>query len=59
MSNPTAGKTTMTGQKVRRWLDWNRMQYIHTSLDGTKTTIHYVGEFENGVLKSVDDFKFK
>src|SRR5690606_16112813 len=53
MSNPTLGKTVMTGMKDSRWLGWNKMQY------GTKTTIHYVGKFENGVLKAVDDFKFQ
>jgi hypothetical protein len=59
MSNPTLGRTVMIGMKDSRWLDWNKMQYTHTALDGTKTTIHYVGKFENGVLKYVDDFKFK
>jgi len=59
MSNPTLGKTVMTGMKDSRWLGWNKMQYTHTALNGTKTTIHYVGKFENGVLKAVDDFKFK
>ena len=49
----------MTGMKDSRWLGWNKMQYTHRALDGTKTTIHYVGKFENGVLKYVDDFKFK
>ena len=58
MSNPTLGKTVMTGMKDSRWLGWNKMQYTHTALDGTKTTIHYVGQFKNGVLKAVDDFKF-
>ncbi len=59
MSNPTLGKTIMTGMKDSRWLGWNKMQYTHTALDGTKTTIHYVGKFKNGILKAVDDFKFK
>ena len=58
MSNPTLGKTVMTGMKDSRWLGWNKMQYTHTALDGTKTTIHYLGQFKNGVLKAVDDFKF-
>jgi hypothetical protein len=58
MSNPTLGKTVMTGMKDSRWLGWNKMQYTHTALDGTKTTIHYVGQFKNGVLKAVDNFKF-
>ena len=59
MSNPTLGKTVMTGMKDSRWLGWNKMQYTHTALDGTKTTLHYVGKMENGILKAVDDFKFK
>ncbi|HTN36339.1 MAG TPA: hypothetical protein VL053_04640 [Arachidicoccus sp.] len=59
MSNPTAGKTIKTGMKDSRWLYCNKMQYVHAALDRTKTTIHYVEEFENGVLKSVDDLKFK
>lgn len=52
-------KDAMTGMKDSRWLGGDKMQYAHTALDGTKTTIHYVGQFKNGVLKAVDDFKFK
>lgn len=52
-------KIVMIGMKDGRWLDWDKMQYTHTALDGTKTTIHYVGKFENSVLTAVDDFKFK
>jgi hypothetical protein len=59
VSNPTLGITVMKGMKDSRWLGWNKMQYTHTALNGTKTTIHYVGQFKNGVLKAVDDFKFK
>ncbi|PMD95694.1 hypothetical protein BWI97_13925 [Siphonobacter sp. BAB-5405] len=59
MSNPKLGNKVMEGLKDERWLGWDKMQYTHTSLDGTKTTIHYVGKIENGVLKAVDDFKFK
>lgn len=59
VANPTLGKTVMTGMKDSRWLGWNKMQYTHTALDGTKTTIHYVGQFKSGVLKAIDDFKFK
>jgi hypothetical protein len=58
-SNPTLGKVVMTGMRDSRWLGWDKMQYTHVALDGSKTTIHYVGKFENGVLKAVDDFKFK
>ncbi len=59
MSNPTAGKVIMKGLKDARWSGWSKMQYVHTELNGGKTVIHYVGKFENGVLKYVDDFKFK
>ncbi|WP_439580837.1 hypothetical protein [Dyadobacter bucti] len=59
VANPNLGKTVMTGMKDGRWLGWNKMQYTHTALDGTKTTIHYAGHFENGISKAVDDFKFK
>lgn len=45
----------MTGIKNSRWLGGNKIQYTHTALDGTKTTIHYVGKFKNGVLKTIDD----
>ncbi len=45
--------------KDSRWLGRNKMQYTHTALDGTKTTINYIGKFENGILKAVDDFKSK
>jgi hypothetical protein len=58
MSNPTLGKVVITGMKDSRWLGWNKMQYTHTALDKTKTTIHYVGQFKNDVLTAVDDFKF-
>ncbi len=59
MSNPTAGKVIMEGLKDSRWTGWSKMQYIHKGLNGSKTTIHYVGKWEKGILKAVDDFKFK
>ena len=49
----------MEGMKDSRWLGWSKMQYTHYGLDGTKTTIHYVGKWERVILKAVDDFKFK
>lgn len=58
MSDPTLGKVVMTGMKDSRWPGWSKMQYTHTALDGAKTTIHYVGQFNYGVLTAVDDFKF-
>ncbi|WP_316814425.1 hypothetical protein [Pedobacter heparinus] len=45
--------------KDKRWFGWSKMQYSHEALDGSKTTIHYVGKFAGDVLKAVDDFKFK
>jgi hypothetical protein len=59
MANPSIGKMIMEGITDMRWPGWSKMQYIHTSLDGNKTVIHYVGKFENGILRYVDDFKFK
>ena len=59
MSNPSAGKVIMEGLKDSRWAGWSKMQYVHTSLNGKKTVIHYVAKFERGVIKYVDDFKFK
>jgi hypothetical protein len=59
LANPNLGRVVMTGMKDSRWLGWSKMQYTHTALDGTKITIHYVAKFENGILKAVDDFKFK
>ncbi|GLB54008.1 hypothetical protein NBRC110019_30490 [Neptunitalea chrysea] len=59
VSNPRIGTVVMEGMKDSRWLGWSKMQYVHRGLNGSKTTIHYVGKFENGVLKYVDDFKFK
>ncbi len=46
------------GMKDGRWLNWSKMQYTHMALDKTKTTIHYLGKWKNGVLKAVDDFKY-
>lgn len=57
-SNPAIGRVIMNSMKDTRWLGWDTMQYSHEALGGTKTTIHYVGKWVNGVLKAVDDFKF-
>lgn len=59
MANPQLGKVVMTGMKDSRWLGWSKMQYSVESANGVKATVHYVGKWENGVLKAVDDFKFK
>jgi len=60
MSNPSAGKVIIHNMKDTsgRWHGWSKMQHVHTSPEGTKTVIHYVGKWEQGVLKAVDDFKF-
>ncbi len=58
-ANPTLGKVVMEGMKDSRWLGWSKMQYTVTSENGVKAVVHYVSKFENGVLKYVDDFKFK
>lgn len=47
------------GLKDSRWLGWDKFEYVHRGLDGTKITIHYVGKYVDGVLKYVDDFKFR
>jgi len=59
VKDPTIGRVVMTGMKDSRWLGWRKLQYSVTTQNGTKAVIHYVGKFENGVLKYVDDFKFK
>ena len=61
LANPAAGEIIERMKPINdpRWFGWRKMQYIHTGLDGSKTVIHYVGKWEEGVLKAVDDFKFK
>ncbi|UUV22015.1 hypothetical protein [Paenimyroides aestuarii] len=59
MSNPSAGKVIIHGLKDSRWSGWSKMHYVHTSSTGKKTVIHYVAKFEKGIIKYVDDFKFK
>lgn len=49
----------MTGMKDSRWSGWSKMQHIVRTQNGSKAVIHYVGKWENGVLKYIDDFKFK
>ena len=59
MANPSAGRVIMEGMTDKRWNGWNKLHYSRTNPDGSKTVIHYVGKFENGILTHVDDFKFK
>jgi hypothetical protein len=60
-SNPAAGQIIQRMKPLTdpRWAGWRKMQFTHTGLDGTKTVIHYNGRWVDGVLKAVDDFKFK
>jgi RHS repeat-associated protein len=61
MSNPALGQVIERMKPLTdpRWFGWRKMQYEHIGLDGSKTIIHYNGQWSNGVLKAVDDFKFK
>jgi len=59
--NPANGEviSNMKPLSDPRWYGWRKMQFIKKLSDGTEINIHYVGKFENGILKAVDDFKFK
>ena len=59
LENPYLGNVIMTGLKDSRWLGWSKFEYTVTSNNGAKAVIHFVGKVENGILKAVDDFKFK
>jgi len=59
MANPQLGTRIMEGMKDSRWLGWTKMQYTVKTQNGVNAVVHYVGKWENGVLKAVDDFKFK
>lgn len=61
MSNPAAGQIIQRMKPLTdsRWSGWRKMQFEHVGLDGSKTIIHYNGRWVDGVLKAVDDFKFK
>jgi RHS repeat-associated protein len=59
MSNPTKGRIVKMskGMTDNRWLQsdgWEKMSWRNGNVE-----IHYVGKWENGILKAVDDFKFK
>jgi len=60
-SNPYAGRVLEKLGEIEdpRWKGWMKMQYIHKGLDGKKTIIHFNGKWVKGILKAVDDFKFK
>ena len=59
MANPHLGTRLMEGMKDARWSGWTKMEYKVKTEKGVNAIIHYVGKWENGVLKAVDDFKFK
>lgn len=55
-ANPALGKVVMEGMKDSRWAGWNKLQYVKNTSAG-KIVVHYVGDFVNGALRAVDDFK--
>ena len=59
LANPELGIRLMEGMKDARWLGWTKMEYKVKTAQGLNAIIHYVGKWEDGVLKAVDDFKFK
>ncbi|MEM9685431.1 MAG: hypothetical protein AAF934_00735 [Bacteroidota bacterium] len=61
MSNPLRGQIIQRMKPLSdpRWSGWRKMQFEHIGSDGSKTVIHYNGKWVDGVLKAVDDFKFK
>ncbi len=61
MANPTTGQIIKNMKPLSdpRWLGWVKMEYKVKTAGGVDAVIHYVGKFENGILKAVDDFKFK
>ncbi|QQV02990.1 hypothetical protein [Chryseobacterium sp. FDAARGOS 1104] len=59
MANPQLGTRIMEGMKDSRWLGWTKMEYKVKTANGVNAVIHYVAKWKNGVLKAVDDFKFK
>ena len=59
MANPQLGKRVMEGMKDSRWSGWTKMQYSVETENGVKAVVHYVAKWEDGVIKAVDDFKFK
>ena len=59
MANPQLGTRIMEGMKDSRWFGWTKMEYKVKTSEGVNAIIHFVGKWENGVLKAVDDFKFK
>jgi len=59
LSNPMLGTRIMEGLKDSRWLGWTKMEYKVKTANGINAIVHYVAKWEKGILKAVDDFKFK
>jgi hypothetical protein len=59
LANPLLGNPIIQGISDPRWLGWTKMEYKVKTEAGVNAVIHYLGQFDNGVLKAVDDFKFK
>ena len=59
MKNPRMGTVVMRGLSDARWQGWCKMQYVKKLGDGSQIVIHFVGQFKDGGLRIVDDFKFK
>jgi RHS repeat-associated protein len=59
LANPHLGTRIMEGMKDARWPGWTKMEYKIKTSEGVNAVIHYMGEWNSGVLKAVDDFKFK
>ncbi|MBB5649197.1 RHS repeat domain-containing protein, partial [Pedobacter cryoconitis] len=59
LKNPQLGRRLMEGMKDSRWPGWTKMEYKVKTAEGVRAIVHYLAKWENGVLKAVDDFKFK
>lgn len=56
---PHLGTRIMEGLSDSRWNGWTKMEFKSKTNEGINAVVHYVGKWENGILKAVDDFKFK
>ncbi|MDR2126568.1 MAG: hypothetical protein LBP63_07050, partial [Prevotellaceae bacterium] len=54
MSNPSAGQIIKKSLSDPRWQGWSKM----TNKMAHGLEIHYNALWKNGVIKSIDDFKF-
>jgi RHS repeat-associated protein len=53
LSKPSMARVIKTGLNDSRWKGWSKLAWYNAGVE-----IHFVGKFENGILKAVDDFKF-